>query len=81
MTASDISGAMVSEASRRFQLTVAQTDSSASSAPVPVTPQFETLDLENVSGSYHTVACLDVMIHYPQVMSCDAVIMICDHVM
>ena len=30
-------------------------------------PKFEALDLESASGRYHTVTCLDVMIHYPQV--------------
>ena len=30
-------------------------------------PKFEALDLESCSGRYHTVTCLDVMIHYPQV--------------
>ena len=29
-------------------------------------PVFATSDLESVSGTYHTVTCLDVMIHYPQ---------------
>lgn len=34
--------------------------------PAPqVAPKFETMDLESCSGRYHTVACLDVMIHYP----------------
>ena len=27
---------------------------------------FTTNDLENVQGSFHTVICLDVFIHYPQ---------------
>ena len=36
--------------------------------PAPQTaPKFEALDLESASGRYHTVTCLDVMIHYPQV--------------
>lgn len=30
-----------------------------------VAPKFETMDLESCSGRYHTVCCLDVMIHYP----------------
>ena len=33
-----------------------------------VAPKFEALDLESASGRYHTVTCLDVMIHYPQVL-------------
>jgi magnesium-protoporphyrin O-methyltransferase len=30
-------------------------------------PRFEARDLESVSGRYHTVCCIDVLIHYPQV--------------
>lgn len=33
-------------------------------------PCFEAKDLESVSGSYHTVCCIDVLIHYPPVRSC-----------
>lgn len=29
-------------------------------------PTFTVQDLESLSGSYHTVVCLDVLIHYPQ---------------
>lgn len=29
--------------------------------------RFEAKDLETVSGRYHTVCCIDVLIHYPQV--------------
>ena len=29
-------------------------------------PEFEAKDLEQIEGSYHTVVCLDVLIHYPQ---------------
>ena len=29
-------------------------------------PKFLTSDLESIRGKYHTVTCLDVMIHYPQ---------------
>ena len=29
-------------------------------------PEFEAKDLESIEGSYHTVVCLDVLIHYPQ---------------
>ena len=28
--------------------------------------KLKTLDLENIQGSFHTVICLDVFIHYPQ---------------
>eukprot|EP00850_Spirogloea_muscicola_P008203 SM000043S15831 [mRNA] locus=s43:445602:448413:+ [translate_table: standard] len=31
-----------------------------------VLPEFEARDLECLNGKYHTVACLDVLIHYPQ---------------
>jgi len=30
------------------------------------TLQFHTSDLDSLSGSFHTVCCLDVFIHYPQ---------------
>lgn len=29
-------------------------------------PVFEVKDLESLDGKYHTVVCLDVLIHYPQ---------------
>jgi magnesium-protoporphyrin O-methyltransferase len=29
-------------------------------------PTFSVQDLESISGSYNTVVCLDVLIHYPQ---------------
>ena len=29
-------------------------------------PTFEVKDLEDLEGRYHTVICLDVLIHYPQ---------------
>lgn len=29
-------------------------------------PEFEAKDLEAIDGQYHTVVCLDVLIHYPQ---------------
>jgi len=50
--ASDISAAMVSEASAR-----AETEG--------VKINFETSDMEAVDGAYDTVSCIDVMIHYP----------------
>jgi len=59
--ASDISAAMAGEAARRYKEAV------AAGAPAPkVEPKFDVSDLESVSGRYNTVACLDVMIHYPQ---------------
>ncbi|QDZ24004.1 magnesium protoporphyrin IX methyltransferase [Chloropicon primus] len=56
--ASDISGAMTQEASRRFEI-------AAEGSSKAVRPSFEASDLESVRGSFNTVACLDVMIHYP----------------
>lgn len=54
--ASDISEKMVEEAKQRAE--------AASIAPENLT--FAVQDLETLSGRYHTVACLDVLIHYPQ---------------
>lgn len=53
--ASDISEKMVSEAQTLAQQTLG--DSSNLS--------FSVCDLENLTGTYHTVICLDVLIHYP----------------
>lgn len=50
--ASDIAEKMVAEAQRL--------------AVDPENPQFEVSDLMDLQGSYHTVVCLDVMIHYPE---------------
>jgi len=54
--ASDISEKMVGEAAERANAILGQ----------PHNPVFETSDLETLSGRYHTVVCLDVLIHYPQ---------------
>jgi len=54
--ASDISEKMVSEARERATATLGQSDN----------PHFAVQDLESLSGKYHTVVCLDVLIHYPQ---------------
>ena len=54
--ASDISEKMVGEAQAR-----AQTMLSAEQFPL-----FEVKDLEGLQGKYHSVICLDVLIHYPQ---------------
>eukprot|EP00238_Polyblepharides_amylifera_P015726 CAMPEP_0196579586 /NCGR_PEP_ID=MMETSP1081-20130531/23143_1 /TAXON_ID=36882 /ORGANISM="Pyramimonas amylifera, Strain CCMP720" /LENGTH=305 /DNA_ID=CAMNT_0041899215 /DNA_START=260 /DNA_END=1177 /DNA_ORIENTATION=+ len=59
--ATDISSSMVGEAEMRYKALVAD----GAQAP-EVAPRFEAMDLETASGKYHTVACLDVMIHYPQ---------------
>ncbi|NER46346.1 MAG: magnesium protoporphyrin IX methyltransferase [Symploca sp. SIO1B1] len=56
VSASDISEKMVGEAAIRAQ------DSLGNSS----NPTFMVQDLEELSGNYHTVACLDVLIHYPQ---------------
>ncbi len=53
--ASDISEKMVGEAEARSQQL---------SLPGKIT--FAAQDLETLSGKYHTVVCLDVLIHYPQ---------------
>ncbi|KAJ1446241.1 magnesium-protoporphyrin IX methyltransferase C-terminus-domain-containing protein [Pelagophyceae sp. CCMP2097] len=50
--ASDISAAMVVEASQR-------------SVAAGVEASFETSDMESVKGKFGTVSCVDVMIHYP----------------
>ncbi len=57
--ASDISEKMVDEAKKRAEAELG--DLSAEKMP-----QFQALDLEKIEGSYHTVVCLDVLIHYPQ---------------
>lgn len=54
--ASDISEKMVGEARGRAQTTLGQSDN----------PTFAVQDLETLSGRYHTVICLDVLIHYPE---------------
>lgn len=54
--ASDISDKMVAEAKERAWKTLGSN----------INPTFVVQDLETLSGSYHTVICLDVLIHYPQ---------------
>jgi magnesium-protoporphyrin O-methyltransferase len=54
--ASDISEKMVGEAKERAADLLGQRDN----------PTFAVQDLESLSGRYHTVICLDVLIHYPQ---------------
>jgi magnesium-protoporphyrin O-methyltransferase len=53
--ASDISEKMVEEAQQRAQDVLG----------VPQKITFAVQDLEHLSGNYHTVICLDVLIHYP----------------
>ncbi|MDJ0737639.1 MAG: magnesium protoporphyrin IX methyltransferase [Nostocaceae cyanobacterium] len=54
--ASDISEKMVEEAKARTLHALNNNDN----------PTFMVQDLEHLSGSYDTVICLDVLIHYPQ---------------
>ena len=54
--ASDISEKMVTEAKDRAEAQLGNTGN----------PTFAVQDLETLSGKYHTVVCLDVLIHYPQ---------------
>ncbi|HEY9301126.1 MAG TPA: magnesium protoporphyrin IX methyltransferase, partial [Phormidium sp.] len=54
--ASDISEKMVGEAKDRAQEVLDNNDNLT----------FAVQDLESLSGKYHTVICLDVLIHYPQ---------------
>ncbi|QPN62086.1 magnesium protoporphyrin IX methyltransferase [Synechococcus sp. CBW1004] len=56
VAASDLSEAMVSEASRR----------AAEAGIAPERLSFHASDLESLEGRYDTVVCLDVFIHYPQ---------------
>ena len=58
--ASDISEKMVEEAARRAAAELGDTLSAEQM------PEFEAQDLEAIAGQYHTVVCLDVLIHYPQ---------------
>ncbi|MHC5728531.1 MAG: magnesium protoporphyrin IX methyltransferase [Nostoc sp.] len=54
--ATDISEKMVEEGRDRAKQTLQNAEN----------PTFAVQDLESLSGSYHTVICLDVLIHYPQ---------------
>jgi magnesium-protoporphyrin O-methyltransferase len=54
--ASDISEKMVTEAKERGVQALGNSEN----------PTFAVQDLESLSGNYHTVICLDVLIHYPQ---------------
>ncbi|MGB7250137.1 MAG: magnesium protoporphyrin IX methyltransferase [Phormidesmis sp.] len=58
--ASDISEKMAAEANRRAKAALSDQISSEKM------PEFEAKDLEEIDGRYHTVVCLDVLIHYPQ---------------
>lgn len=67
VSASDISTKMVEEAAER-----AKTVLSAEQLP-----HFQTADLEDLAGTYHTVVCLDVLIHYPQDKAADMIRHLC----
>ncbi len=56
VAASDISSAMVEEAGRRAHSALGEKAGNV---------HFSVSDLENLSGKYDTVCCVDVMIHYP----------------
>lgn len=53
---SDISEKMVEEARQKAKAVLGEANNLA----------FDVKDLEALSGKYHTVICLDVLIHYPQ---------------
>ncbi|NEP16462.1 MAG: magnesium protoporphyrin IX methyltransferase, partial [Leptolyngbya sp. SIO4C1] len=61
--ASDISEKMVGEAKARAEQVL---------APEQM-PTFEAKDLERIEGRYHTVICLDVLIHYPQTKAAEMI--------
>ncbi|GFP89430.1 magnesium protoporphyrin ix methyltransferase chloroplastic [Phtheirospermum japonicum] len=64
VSASDISAAMVAEAEKQAREELFNGNDKLSSGLV--LPKFEVKDLESLDGKYHTVICLDVLIHYPQ---------------
>ncbi len=61
--ASDISAKMIGEAKVRAESVLGSTQN----------PQFKAQDLETLTGSYHTVICLDVLIHYPQAKAAEMI--------
>ncbi len=65
--ASDISEKMVAEGKDRALETLGQGEN----------PTFAVQDLEALSGSYHTVICLDVLIHYPQEKASEMISHLC----
>ena len=60
VSASDISASMIGEAETRYNQSIA----AGAKAPA-VAPKFEALGLEECTGKYDVVSCIDVMIHYP----------------
>ena len=61
VAASDISSSMVGEAERRYNELVA----GGAKAPEQA-PKFDAMGLEECTGQYDMVTCIDVMIHYPK---------------
>nr|GLL33686.1 magnesium protoporphyrin IX methyltransferase, chloroplastic-like [Ipomoea trifida] len=68
VSASDISVAMVAEAKKQVQAKEELLKRFDSTRPTSVMPKFEVKDLDSLGGKYNIVVCLDVLIHYPQVM-------------
>ena len=58
MAASDISQAMANEGKERAIAALGRATANARCT-------FKTSDLEELTGKYDTVTCVDVMIHYP----------------
>ncbi|MEL6457563.1 MAG: magnesium protoporphyrin IX methyltransferase [Cyanobacteria bacterium J06621_15] len=65
--ASDISEKMVEEGRERAEAILGNRDN----------PTFAVQDLEGLSGKYHTVVCLDVLIHYPQEKAAEMISHLC----
>ncbi|MGB3642633.1 MAG: magnesium protoporphyrin IX methyltransferase [Rivularia sp. (in: cyanobacteria)] len=65
--ASDISEKMVEEGRERAEAILGNADN----------PTFAVQDLEGLSGNYHTVVCLDVLIHYPQEKAAEMISHLC----
>ena len=65
--ASDISEKMVGEAKDRANAVLGSTDNLT----------FTVQDLETLAGHYHTVICLDVLIHYPQDKAAEMISHLC----
>ncbi|MBD1925974.1 magnesium protoporphyrin IX methyltransferase [Trichocoleus sp. FACHB-90] len=65
--ASDISEKMVGEAKERAEALLGNNSN----------PTFTVQDLETLSGKYHTVICLDVLIHYPQDKAAEMISHLC----
>ncbi len=68
VSASDISAAMVEETKRRAELDGLDLSRMT----------FNISDLESLEGSFHTVICLDVFIHYPQKAAEEMVLHLCN---